>query len=74
MLNEIKEIIVNYIPVEEDKITEEATLRGDLAMSSLDIINLAVEIEETYGIELPNEDLAGIVTIADLIKYILIKK
>jgi acyl carrier protein len=74
MLEELKAIICNYIPVEESQITESATLRGDLAMSSLDLIDLAVEVEEKYGIELPNEDLAGITTVNDLIKYISLKK
>ena len=74
MLEELKAIICNYIPVEESQITEGATLRGDLAMSSLDLIDLAVEVEEKYGIELPNEDLAGITTVNDLIKYISLKK
>ena len=69
-----KAIICNYIPVDESQITEGATLRGDLAMSSLDLIDLAVEVEEKYGIELPNEDLAGITTVNDLIKYISLKK
>lgn len=74
MLEELKAIICNYIPVDESQITETATLRGDLAMSSLDLIDLAVEVEEKYGIELPNEDLAGITTVNDLIKYISLKK
>jgi acyl carrier protein len=74
MLEELKAIICNYIPVDESQITESATLRGDLAMSSLDLIDLAVEVEEKYGIELPNEDLAGITTVNDLIKYISLKK
>ncbi len=74
MLEELKVIICNYIPVDESQITESATLRGNLAMSSLDLIDLAVEVEEKYGIEMPNEDLAGITTVNDLIKYISLKK
>lgn len=73
MLEKINEMISDFVEVEEP-ITEETNLRTDLGMSSLDLINLAVEIEDSYGIELPDEDISGINTVSDLIRYISVKK
>ena len=74
MLEELKKVICNYVSADESEIDENTNLRSELAMSSLDLINLAVEVEETYNIELPNEDISGITTLGDLMKYISVKK
>ncbi|MBO4342084.1 MAG: acyl carrier protein [Clostridia bacterium] len=74
MLEELKKMICNYVSADESEIDENTNLRSELAMSSLDLINLAVEVEETYNIELPNEDISGITTLGDLMKYISVKK
>ena len=70
MLENIKEIICNYVDVEPDTITGESALRKDIGMSSLDIINLAVEVEDQYGISLPNSEVININTVGELIDYI----
>jgi len=74
MLEELKKMICNYVSADESEIDENTNLRSELAMSSLDLITLAVEVEETYNIELPNEDISGITTLGDLMKYISVKK
>lgn len=73
MLEELTEIIENYIDIGQP-ITEDMSLRGDLGMSSLDLINIAVEIEDTYNIELPDDELNKMNSIKDLIYYINLKK
>lgn len=73
MLEELNEIIENYIDIGQP-ITEDMSLRGDLGMSSLDLINIAVEIEDTYNIELPDDELNKMNSIKDLIYYINLKK
>ncbi len=73
MLEQITEIISNYVDLEEP-ITEETSLRGDLGMSSLDLINLAVEVEDTFDIMIPDKEINGMNTVKDLITYLQLKK
>jgi acyl carrier protein len=73
MLEQITDIISNYVDLEEP-ITEETSLRGDLGMSSLDLINLAVEVEDTFDIMIPDKEINGMNTVKDLITYLQLKK
>ena len=73
MLERITEIISDYVEIEEP-ITEETSLRGDLGLSSLDLINLAVEIEEEYDVQLPDKEINGMNTVKDLMYYLEMKK
>ncbi len=70
MLENIVEIICNYVDVDPDSVTAESALRKDIGMSSLDMINLAVEVEDQYGISLPNSEIINIGTVGELIDYI----
>ncbi len=70
MLENIIGIICNYVDADPDAITAESALRKDIGMSSLDMINLAVEVEDQYGISLPNSEVININTVGELIDYI----
>lgn len=70
MLEQIAEIICNYIDIDPSEVQPEASLRNDIGMSSLDMINMAVEIEDTFNISLPNSDIINITTVDELIRYI----
>ncbi len=74
MLEEIKSIICDYIDIDPDEIKPESELRKDIGMSSLDLINLAVEIEDSFGVTVSNEDISAIATVKELIAYIELKK
>ena len=70
MLENIIEIICNYVDADPASITEESALRKDIGMSSLDMINLAVEAEDQFSISLPNSEVININTVGELIEYI----
>jgi acyl carrier protein len=70
MLEQLAEIICNYIDIDPDEVKSGVSLRSDLGMSSLDMINMAVEIEDTFNISLPNSEIINISTVDELIKYI----
>ncbi len=72
MLENIIEIICNYVDADPASITEESALRKDIGMSSLDMINLAVEVEDQYSISLPNSEVININTVGELMDYIKI--
>jgi acyl carrier protein len=69
VLSKVKEIIVDKIGVHEDSVTLDANLQNDLGCDSLDIIEIAMEIEKEYKIEITGEKLQGINTVGDLWKH-----
>lgn len=74
MLEEIKSIICDYIDIEPDEITPDSELRKDIGMSSLDLINLAVEIEDRYDVTVSNADISAMATVKELITYIELRR
>ncbi|HDI11356.1 MAG TPA: acyl carrier protein [Candidatus Acetothermia bacterium] len=66
----VKEIIAEQLMVELDEVTEDATFSDDLGADSLDIVELVMELEDEFGIEIPEEDLEKINTVGEAIAYI----
>lgn len=69
-LDEIKEIIVDLLGVDGEKVTPEARFREDLEADSLDLVELIMAFEEKFGGEISDEDAQGITTVGEAIKYI----
>ena len=70
IFDKIKEIIAEQLGVEEDVITMDTNLMKDLEADSLDIVELMMELEEEFDIEIPDEDAEKISTVADAVNYI----
>lgn len=66
----VKEIICEQLGVDEDEVTPEAKFIEDLGADSLDTVELIMELEEEFGIEIPDEDAEKISTVGDAIQYI----
>jgi acyl carrier protein len=66
----VKEIIINELGVEPEKVTPEASFVEDLGADSLDTVELVMAFEEEFGIEIPDEDAEGLQTVGDAIKYL----
>jgi acyl carrier protein len=66
----VKEIIVNKLGVEESQITPEASFTNDLGADSLDTVELVMEFEKAFSLQIPDEDAEKIGTVGDAIKYI----
>lgn len=66
----VKEVIVETINCDEDKVTLEASLKDDLSIDSLDAMELSMALEEEYSITIAEEDLAGFVTVKNIVDYI----
>ena len=66
----IKEIIVDQMGVDPDKVTENASFIEDLGADSLDIVELIMTFEEEFDMEMSDEDAEKIATVGDVIKYI----
>jgi acyl carrier protein len=66
----VKEIIINELGVEPEKVTPEASFVEDLGADSLDTVELVMAFEEDFGIEIPDEDAENLQTVGDAIKYL----
>lgn len=66
----LKDIIVDRLRVPLSKITEDASFLEDLGADSLDVIELIMAIEDTFGIEVPDEDIEKVITVGDAVRYI----
>ena len=70
IFNKIKELVTDRVGVEEDRVTREMTFQGDLGADSLDVVELVMELEDNFGVQIADEDIETIVTIDDIVKYI----
>ena len=66
----VKEVIIDKLGVDEAAITKEAHFVNDLGADSLDTVELIMEFEEEFGIEIPDEDAENITTVNSAMKYI----
>ena len=68
--DKVKEIIVDKLGVEDVKITMEAKFIDDLGADSLDTVELIMQFEEEFSIEIPDEDAEGLVSVGEAVDYI----
>ena len=67
----VKMIVKDKLNIDDDsKITEDATFVNDLGADSLDTVDLIMELENTFGIEIPEDQSEKIKTVGDAIAYI----
>ena len=66
----IRDIIVELLGVEPDKVTREAKFREDLEADSLDLVELIMEFEQEFGSEISDEEAQKIKTVGDAIDYL----
>lgn len=70
VFDKVKEIIVDTLSCDEDKVTLEANLKDDLDADSLDAVELIMSAEEEFDIEIPDTDAEKVVTVGDVVEYI----
>ncbi|MCF6277379.1 MAG: acyl carrier protein [Anaerolineales bacterium] len=68
--SEIKDIIVDLLGVDEEKIVPEASFREDLEADSLDLVELIMAFEDKFGAEISDDDAQTITTVGGAVKYI----
>ena len=70
--DKVKDIIIDKLGAEDDKITESASFMDDLGADSLDTVELIMELEEEFGLEIPDEEAEKLATVGDAVKLSLI--
>ena len=66
----VQEIIVKELKVDAAKVTLEASLKDDLGADSLDAVEIVMDIEDEFGVEIDDTKAEAISTVGDLVTYI----
>jgi len=66
----IQELVSDHLGVEPGDVSPEAHILDDLGADSLDVVELVMALEEGFDLEIPDEDVEGLRTIADVQKYV----
>jgi acyl carrier protein len=67
---ELKKLIIELLEVDEVEVVPEASFVDDFGADSLDFIELITAVEDTFGIEIPDDDMEKMVTVQDAVNYI----
>ena len=66
----VREIIINELGVEPEKVTDDASFVDDLGADSLDTVELVMAFEEEFGLDIPDEDAEKMRTVGDAVGYL----
>ncbi|WP_026505509.1 acyl carrier protein [Butyrivibrio sp. NC3005] len=67
---EVKNIIVDTLGCDADKVTAEASLTEDLEADSLDLVELHMALEDAIGTKIPDEEIAKLETVGKVVEYL----
>lgn len=70
VFEKVKEIIINELKTDADKVTLEANLKDDLGADSLDAVEIVMALEDEFGISIPDEEAQNILTVKNLVDFI----
>jgi len=70
MFEKIRSLIASQMNVDEDKITIDTNLVEDLKADSLDVVELIMDLEQEFDLEIPDEDLPKVTTVREIVDYI----
>jgi acyl carrier protein len=71
VLTKIQEITADRLGVDETDVTSDASFREDLEADSLDLVELIMELEEQFGMEIPDEEAEKITTVEEAVDYVV---
>ena len=70
VLERVTEVVVDRLSVDESEVKEDASFREDLGADSLDVVELVMELEDEFDMEISDEDAEKIATVGDAGKFI----
>ena len=68
--DKVKEIIIEKLGCDKDKVVESASFVNDLGADSLDVVEFVMEVEKEFNVEIPDEEAGKLQTVGDAVKYI----
>ncbi|MDD5886274.1 MAG: acyl carrier protein [Oscillospiraceae bacterium] len=70
VFDKIKDILVDQLEIEPEKITMDASFTEDLGADSLDLVDLVMSLEDEFGMEVPDDAIESLKTVGDAVRYI----
>lgn len=70
IISGLSEIVEEVTGIEPEQISVDKSFVDDLDIDSLSMVEIAVQTEDRYGVEIPDEDLAKLRTVGDAVEYI----
>lgn len=70
IFDKITTLIADNFQLDKDKITMDTNFTKDLDADSIDLVEFIMQMEDEFGAEIPDEDAAKIITVADAVAYI----
>ena len=70
MIDKIKSIICQFVDIDEGEIKEDSNLRSDIGLNSLDLVSVATEMENVFGMSISEKKILSMKTVSDLIDCI----
>ena len=70
MFEKLKAILVDELQIDEADITLDAELSGDLGINSIELADLVMLCEDTFKIEIKDDDIGSLTTVGDVVNYL----
>ena len=70
IFDKVKDLVVEQLDADADKVTLDANIQDDLGADSLDVVDLVMALEDEFEVEIPDEAVESIKTVGDIVKYI----
>ncbi len=74
ILEEVKNALVEHLGVDAEMIREDSKLVDDLGADSLDLVELTMDLEEKFGLKIPDEDVGKLVDVKSIVDYVISNK
>ncbi len=71
VLEQVKGVLSEKLGIEEGEITEEASFEEDLGADSLDLVEVVMDLEDQFGLKIPDDDARGLTTVGKAIDYVI---
>ena len=66
----VRAFLIDYLEIDEDKISDDATLKEDMGIDSLDFVDIVVIVEKNFGFKIKPEEMTGVTTLRQFCDYI----